>query len=49
MIVHEFYDPSVIPLFTHSDIYGTVALSRSSPSHITAQDSGHVQDIEEVL
>ena len=26
MIVHDLYDPSVIPLFTHPDIYGTVVL-----------------------
>ena len=25
MIIHDFYYPSVIPLFTHSGIYGTVA------------------------
>ena len=28
VIVHDFYDPSVIPLFTQPGIYGTVALAQ---------------------
>ena len=38
VIVHDFYDPSVIPLFTHSSIYGTVALDvlpRAQSHHCT--------------
>ena len=38
VIVHDFYDPSVILLFTHSGIYGTVALDvlpRAQSHHCT--------------